>query len=197
MEAIKETSQTTTTAPALADAIADLRWRTALPADGMPAHQYVVQKKAPMHAWDVLGQAIRDEPSSYDAYFRGYTFAMHYWEFEGHRYWRTSGSGGVHMLNRCTLDSVEPPRRVDEGAEPMDWEGPPWAPNGTPWPPGFVPGPGPSHMRGMVYRKEDDPRQGFPCRSCGRSFWLYEPERPCPRCDAPPALADVQDRGLA
>ena len=34
------------------------------------------------------------------------------------------------MLNRCEPDSVEPLRRVDAGAKPInDWDGPPFAPN--------------------------------------------------------------------
>ena len=97
------------------EAIERLPWRTALPADSMPAHQYVILGKCPGDAWDVLDGEIRDNPESYDAYFRGYLWPMHYWEFEGYRFWRTSAKGPTHMLNRCTLDSVEPPRRVDEG----------------------------------------------------------------------------------
>ncbi|MFV2064576.1 MAG: hypothetical protein ACC726_13860, partial [Chloroflexota bacterium] len=144
------------------------------------AHQYVILGKCPADAWDVLDAAIRDDPESYDAYFRGYPFPMHYWEFEQRRYWRTSARGSVHMLNRCALDSVEPPRRVDAGAEPIEWDGPPWAPKGTPWPPGYVPGDGPSHMGGMVYRRELDPRADFPCTACGITYFLYEADRPCP-----------------
>lgn len=171
---------------AVRDAIERLPWRSALPADGMPPHQYVILGKSPEDAWDVLAARVHEDPDSYDAYFRGYLWPMHYWEFEGHRYWRTSGRGPTHMLNRCTLASVEPPRRVDEGAEPIDWHGPPWAPDGTPWPPGYVPGPGPAHMRGQVYRAEEDPRAGFRCVACGITYWLYEPARPCPRCGQPP-----------
>lgn len=44
----------------------------------------------------------------------------------GLRDWRTR-----FELNRCTPDSVDPPRRVDQGATPiLDWDGPPHAPNG-------------------------------------------------------------------
>lgn len=180
------------------DAIAALPWRSALPADGMPAHQYVILGKCPTQAWDVLASAIREHPDSYDAYFRGYPWPMHYWEFEDHRYWRTSARGDTHMLNRCTLDSVEPPRRVADGATAAeDWSGPTWAPDGTPWPPGYVPGPGPRHYRGMVYRKELDPRAGFPCEACGISYWLYLSSRPCPRCGAVPSTAALESRGLA
>ncbi len=179
------------------EAIERLPWRTALPADGMAAHQYVIVGKCPGDAWDALDGEIRDNPESYDAYFRGYPWPMHYWEFEGHRYWRTSARRSVHMLNRCTLDSVEPPRRVDQGAEPVDWSGPPWAPNGTAWPTGYVRGPGPAHYRGMVYDPEKDPRAGFPCKACGITYLLYEPSRPCPRCGAgPSAEEEAERRGL-
>jgi hypothetical protein len=158
----------------------------------MPAHQYVLLEHCPSEAWDVLAAAIRDAPDSYDAYFRGYTFAMHYWEFEGWRYWRTSGRQGVHMLNRCTLDSVEPPRRVADGAQPAaHWDGPPWAPDGSPWPPGYIPRFGPSHMRGMVYRRDADPRRGYACRECGVRYWRFEPLRVCPSCKAIPEVDDV------
>ena len=178
------------------DAISRLSWRSALPADAMPPHQYVVFDKCPTDAWDVLADTVRGHPDSYDAYFRGYPFPMHYWEFEGHRYWRTSGKGPTHMLNWCTLDSVEPPRRVDEGARPIEWEGPPWAPNGSSWPPGYVPGPGPAHMKGMVYRSELDPRAAFPCADCGITYLLYEPERPCPRCGRAPDAEEMGRRQL-
>jgi len=140
--------------------------------------------------------SVHDHRDSYDAYFRGYPFPMHYWEFEACRYWRTSARGSVHMLNRCTLDSVEPPRRVDDGAEPIEWHGPPWAPDGTPWPPGYVRGPGPPHMGGMVHRRELDPRADFPCETCGISYLWYEPDRPCPRCDRPPDPSEVKRRGF-
>ena len=167
-------------------AIDELPWRSALPADGVPAHQYVIQGRCPADAWDTLAAMISQHPDGYDAYFRGYPWPMHYWEFEGRRYWRTSARRTTHMLNRCSFDSVEPPRRVDEGAKPIVWDGPPWAPNGTPWPPGYVPGPGPVHMRGMTYRKDLDPRAGFECQGCGIEYWLYEPGRPCPRCGSAP-----------
>jgi hypothetical protein len=102
-----------------------------------PPHQYVVLEWCDPDAWDVLDTAIREQPDSFLAFFRGYQRPMRDWEFEGRRYWRTSSTAYgplTHMLNRCALDSVEPPRRVDDGAEPMPWEGPPWMPNGSPWP---------------------------------------------------------------
>jgi hypothetical protein len=74
----------------------------------------------------VLATRIRDDHDSYDAYFRGYAWPMHYFEFEGHRYWPTYGEGTDAILNRCMLDSVEPLRGVDEGAKPVEeWQGPP------------------------------------------------------------------------
>ena len=59
--------------------------------------------------------------SGHLAYFRGYQRPNRYWDFDGRRYWRTSsgGPGGVtHMLNRCLFSDAEPPRRVDQGAQP-------------------------------------------------------------------------------
>ena len=66
---------------------------------------------------------------------------MRYWELGRWRFWRTSDStyGTVtHMLNRGLLDAAEPPRRAEDGAQPIAWEGPPWEPSGTPWPPGWI-----------------------------------------------------------
>ena len=90
-------------------------------------HQYAVLRKSPAWAWYALDVMIRDSPNSYLAYFRGYQRPNRYWDGpDGLRYWRTR-----FELNRCTPDSVEPPRRVDGGAEPiLGWDGPPWAPNG-------------------------------------------------------------------
>lgn len=100
-------------------------------------HQYCIQRKSPALPWRVLELAIRDHPDSYLAYFRGYKRPMRYWEFEGRRYWRTASrdhGGLTQMLNRCTFDSVEPPRRVDQGATALPWgDGPPWEPFGSPW----------------------------------------------------------------
>ena len=65
---------------------------------------------------------------TYRAYFRRYRSPNRYWDApDGQRYWLTR-----MMINRCWPDSVEPLRRVSDGAEPiLDWQGPPWAPNGT------------------------------------------------------------------
>lgn len=159
------------------DAARRIRWIDPLPAPGMPKHQYVVLTRSPEgQLADLILQAVQRHPAAYLAYFRGYRTPMRYLEVGAHRYWRTA-LNAVHMLNRCTLDSVEPPRRVDQGAQPIDWEGPPWAPFGTPWPSGYV------EERGrMVYRKELDDRVGFRCTRCGRPYYLSVPDRPCPRC---------------
>ena len=160
----------------VADAIHRLPWRWVLPGGGMPAHQYVVIGRSDPAAVDILDCVIRLSPSSYRAYFRGYQHPMRYVEIDGWRYWRTR-AGGAHMLNRCRLDSVEPPRRVDDGARPIPWLGPPWAPYGSPWPPGYV------EVGGRwVYRPELDPRRNFKCPHCSHSYWRTAHGRPCPHC---------------
>ena len=65
-----------------------------------------------------------DNPDSCRAYFRGYQTPNRYWQApDGQRYWLTK-----FMISRCWPDSVEPLRRVDEGAKAItDWDGPPWA----------------------------------------------------------------------
>lgn len=123
-------------------------------------HQYAVLRKSPESAWFALDAMIRQSPDSYHAYFRGYQTPNRYWQApDGLRYWRTR-----FELNRCTLGSVELPRRVDQGAKPIpDWDGPPWAPNGA-----------------RLYLRESNgkwwPRfegtEMQPCRGCRRS---YEP----------------------
>jgi hypothetical protein len=106
----------------------------------MPPHEYIVLGKCNYADWDVLYFACTKHPASYRAYFRGYQSPMRYWEAgDGYRYWFTAPRG-VSMLNRCTLDSVEPPRRVDQGAKPIkpeDWGAPPWLPQGSGWPPSY------------------------------------------------------------
>jgi hypothetical protein len=107
----------------------------------MPPHEYVVFGKCDYEHWDVLYFACMKHPASYLAYFRGYPSAMRYWEpGDGYRYWPTA-LRGVLMLNRCTLNSVEPPRRKDQGARPIkpkDWGAPPWLPKGNGWPPSYL-----------------------------------------------------------
>lgn len=108
--------------------------------------------------WDELDVMIRDSPDSYLAYFRGYQRPNRYWDGpDGLPYWPTR-----FELNRCRPDSVEPLRRVDEGATPiLDWDGPPWAP----------------HKLGLYVPADDGQwaprfeRFGFhPCRACRRSL---------------------------
>jgi hypothetical protein len=157
-----------------------LTWVTSLPGGGMPTHQYVVFTYPYALPVQVVLTVIKLR--GYNAYFRGYQHPMRYVELrDGLRYWRTV-LNRTHMLNRCTPDSVEPPRRVDQGAKPMKWDGPPWAPYGSPWPPGYVevePGT-------WVYRSDRDSRRRYPCASCGRRYWLTDPDRPCPRCGNAP-----------
>ena len=162
-------------------AIEQLQWRDALPGGGMPAHQYVVIDDQSQPMADVLSRVIALHPDSFDAYFRGYRWPMRYLELGDLRYWRTS-LNGTHMLNRCTLDSVEPPRRVADGAVPLAWDGPTWALNGSPWPPGYA-----EETPGRwVYHADQDPRRGYLCTSCQRAYWLSAPERPCPHCGHQP-----------
>jgi hypothetical protein len=109
-----------------------------------PPHQYVVLGRCPIDAWDILATAIAKRTDSYLAYFRGYRRPNRYLDFKGRRYWRTSAAnkGGLtHMLNRAWFADAESPRRVDQGAKPIDWEGPPWDVFGSPWPAWYVPGP--------------------------------------------------------
>jgi hypothetical protein len=89
----------------------------------MPRHEYIVRGRGDDADWDVLYYVVGKHPDSYRAYFRGYLSPMRYLELgDGYRYWVT-GVRGILMLNRCTLDSVEPPRRVDQGAKPRyDWD---------------------------------------------------------------------------
>jgi hypothetical protein len=123
----------------LGEAILATNWVTATRYP--PPHQYAVLGRTPIEPWDVIATAIRGRSDSYLAYFRGYRRPNRYLDLPDHRYWRTSsgGTGGrvTHMLNRCTYDSAEPPRRLDEGAVPIEWSGPPWDVYGAPWPPGW------------------------------------------------------------
>jgi hypothetical protein len=160
----------------------------------MPGHQYAVRHDSPVEEWQAVAAAVQERPEGFGAYFRGCREPNRYWEFEDWRYWRTS-SRSAQMLNRCTLDSVESRRRVADGAEPIDWQGPPWAPFGSPWPPGWVAGPGPE---GLVYRRDCDPRQDYPCRCCGHLYGLHTNDRPCPTCSGVPEPREVEllARGL-
>ncbi|CAN5582506.1 hypothetical protein BH23CHL7_BH23CHL7_16080 [soil metagenome] len=180
------------------EAAVQLPWRSALFGDGMPAHQYVVfatreprglppgmDEPPAKLAVKALLTAIEHHPDAYDAYFRGYRWPMRYLELaDGMRYWHTAPNG-THMLNRCTLDSVEPPRRVDEGAQPIDWQGAPWAPFGSPWPPGY------EEIDGRwVYNEDLDWRARYHCAACGRKYRPIPNDHPCPGCGARPATKE-------
>jgi hypothetical protein len=86
----------------------------------MPRHAYVAQlwKNTNLEVWDAIALLVAHHPQSYDGYFRAITRPIRYLETGERRYWETIHGGG-RFLNRCTLDSVEPPRRVDQGAEPI------------------------------------------------------------------------------
>jgi len=91
-------------------------------------HDYAHKLKSDPHAYAVVERMLKaSNPESYRAYFRGYQSPNRYWEApDGRRYWLT-----MFMINRCWPDSVEPLRRVDQGAKAIpDWDGPPWAPRG-------------------------------------------------------------------
>ena len=91
-------------------------------------HEYAVLFKSPGWAWHTLDAMVSaHNPETYRAYFRGYQRPNRYWEApDGLRYWRTG-----MMINRCEPNSVEPLRRVSDGARPIkDWDGAPFAPNG-------------------------------------------------------------------
>jgi hypothetical protein len=91
-------------------------------------HDYAHKFKSDPLAYAVVERMLKaDNPESYRAYFRGYQSPNRYWDAaDGRRYWLTK-----FMINRCWPDSVEPLRRVDEGARPVsDWDGPPWVPDG-------------------------------------------------------------------
>jgi hypothetical protein len=155
------------------EAIAALPWVSQL-CPSMP-HQYAVLFTSPDWAWYVLDAMVgKHNPDSYQAYFRGYPTPNRYWVApDGQRYWRT----GI-MLNRCTLDSVEPPRRVDEGAKRIkDWDGPPFAPNGC----------------GLYV--EVHPGKWWPTYEALASGYL--PCKACQKQPAPPALAGSQSPHLA
>ena len=55
----------------------------------------------------IATEFVRDEPDSYDASFRGHPWPMHHWEFEGNAFWRPSGTGPTHRLNRCDLEGED------------------------------------------------------------------------------------------
>lgn len=103
----------------------------------MPAHQYIVVNGLGPGEKEVarmLAFVIDNHRESYLAYFRGYRFATRYLETgDGLRYWE-SRLRRVWFLNRCRLDSCEPPRRLDEGAKPIPPEE--WGARYPYWPQG-------------------------------------------------------------
>ena len=91
-------------------------------------HEYAHRDKSDELAYAVVERMLRaSNPESYRAYFRGHQKPTNYWEApDGRRYWLTN-----RMINRCWPGSVEPLRRVLEGAKPIaDWDGPRWIPSG-------------------------------------------------------------------
>ena len=109
------------------EAVAALPWVSQL-CPLMP-HDYAHKFKSDPQSYGVVERMLKaSNPDSYRAYFRGYPTPNRYWEAaDGRRYWLT-----MFMINRCWPDSVEPLRRVDEGAKPIrDWDGPPFEPNGA------------------------------------------------------------------
>jgi hypothetical protein len=159
------------------EAIQAIPWVTALSSSGSP-HQYAVDRRCPTEAWAVLTTVIAKHPGSYLGFHRGYQRATRYWEHGEHRYWKTASrtyGGFTEMVNRCLLES-DTPRRVDQGAKPAVWVGPPWLEDGSPWPPGYI-----EENGRHVYYPRLDPRQHYRCADCGhRMFW--EPGRTCSRC---------------
>ncbi len=91
-------------------------------------HEYAHRDKSDPLDFAIVERMLKaSNPESYRAYFRGYQSPNRYWEApDGRRYWLT-----MFMINRCWPDSVEPLRRVDQGAKAItDWDGPPYARNG-------------------------------------------------------------------
>jgi hypothetical protein len=120
------------------DAVRNIPWVKAVKYP--PPHQYVVFERCHVTDWEVVNTAILQHPDSYLGWFRGYQKPNRYWDFEGHRYWRTSSydhGTTTHMLNRGRFEDAEPPRR-DGPAK--SWDGPPWELEGTPWPEWYVRG---------------------------------------------------------
>ena len=92
-------------------------------------HEYAHKRRSDPLAYAVVERMLKaSNPESYRAYFRGYQSPNRYWDApDDRRYWMTK-----FMINRCASDSVEPPRRVDEGAKAAaGWDGPAWAPSGA------------------------------------------------------------------
>lgn len=87
----------------------------------MPPHEYVLEDWCDPVVYRRLEFLIRNHGESFDAYFRAYRRPNRYLEVGAWRYWPTA-TESERFLNRCRLDAVEPPRRVDEGARPISLE---------------------------------------------------------------------------
>lgn len=95
-----------------------------------PYHEYSLLDWATgekREAWLALLRFYELHPATYAAYFRGYQSPMKYLEVGEYRFWRTSNrqqdGSFKHFINRCKLDSVEPPRKVSDGAKAIPaWE---------------------------------------------------------------------------
>lgn len=99
----------------------------------MPPHEYVLESWCDPVSFHRVRFIIRNHPESFDAYFRAYQRPMRYLEVGDRRYSPTA-IGEKRFLNRCWIDSVEPPRRVDEGGEPIPLEE--WGAEKPYWPRG-------------------------------------------------------------
>jgi hypothetical protein len=110
---------------------ARLRWRhsVVLPQEPrMPPHEYIVVANLggrDLRYCRILEFIIDKHPETYAAYFRGYQYPIRYLDSGSapneYRYWRTR-LNKTWFVNRCRMDSVEPPRRVDRGAKPIPAE---------------------------------------------------------------------------
>ena len=122
----------------------------------MPPHQYVVVNNLSPGEQDVcrmLEFVIDNHSESYLAYFRGYMTPTRYLEVDGLRYWRSRTR--VWFVNRARLDSVEPPRRVDEGAKPIPPEQ--WGAKYPYWPQGSGYGEWKRQQGRWVFHEEEPP----------------------------------------
>jgi hypothetical protein len=120
----------------------------------MPAHQYVVVQSAVLDDCRILELMIDHHPDTSSAYFRGYQHPTRYLEVGRLRYWR-SRLNGRWFVNRCRLDSCEPPRRVDQGARPIPPEE--WGAKYPCWPQGSGYGEWKRERGELVFCPEDAP----------------------------------------
>lgn len=130
----------------LSDLAERLHWRhsVVLPHEPrMPPHEYIVEAGLADDArrfCKMIEFIIDNHPQKYSAYFRGYQYPMRYLDVgtapSDYRYWRTR-LNRTWFMNRCRLNSVEPPRRVDCGAKAIplsEWGAKyRWWPRGAGW----------------------------------------------------------------